>query len=104
MLKTAALHGLPMSVFLGRRKPGSIWLSDDTIAALAWQSYVDSLCPGCGHPRHESMDKEHRGEYAVTTTRCFACQAVGERQAGMTKQLGSEPMPPGIYFSSERLR
>jgi len=104
MLKTAALHGLPMSVFLGRRKPGSIWLSDDTMAALAWQSYVDSLCPGCGHPRHESMDKERRGEYAVTTTRCFACQAVGERQAGMTKQLGSEPMPPGIYFSSERRR
>ena len=88
-----------MSVFLGRRKPG-VWRTDDTLAALAWQSYLDSLCPGCGHPRDESMDKAHQHDYAASSIRCFACKAVSERAEEMRKAAGDQPMPGGIYWSA----
>ena len=92
--------GQPVSVILGRRKPGSTWLSSDTLAALAWQSYLDGLCPGCGHPRDESMAREHQNDYEATSLRCFGCKAVAEGSEAMRKQAGDQPMPGGIYWSA----
>lgn len=103
-LKTAVAHGLPVSVFLGRRKPGSIWLAADTLAALAWQSYLNSLCPGCGHPRHESFDVEADGAYVAHADRCHACTAAAVQQRAWAKadaDVGYEGAG-GRYFSTER--
>lgn len=85
-----------MSVFLGRRKPGSSWTALDTTAALAWQSYEDSLCPGCGQPRHETMEKGV--QYRAHALRCQSCKAIHER-AGKYPDADARA---GIYFSTER--
>ncbi|MBK6556107.1 MAG: hypothetical protein IPG16_02460 [Comamonadaceae bacterium] len=95
-----------MSVLLGRRKPGSTWLSSDTLAALAWQSYLDSLCSGCGQPRHESFDAEADGAYVAHADRCHACTAAAIQQRAWTKAdaavIGGYDGSAGRYFSTER--
>lgn len=93
-----------MSVLLGRRKPGSCWEPTDTLAALAWQAYTDSLCPGCGHPRHESMNIEHDGAYRAEVDRCHACTAIAVTQRQFAKEdaavQGGFDGSAGRYFSS----
>lgn len=54
----------------------SPWTEDDRALMLALQSYRDSLCPGCGHPKktawhHHSEDSfDHEGDFI-----CWACTA-----------------------------
>jgi hypothetical protein len=50
-------------------------LPDDHEAALAWIEYRDSLCPGCGRKRIESMAPENDDAYTAIALRCFACAA-----------------------------
>lgn len=96
-----------MSVFLGRRKPGSSWTALDTTAALAWQAYEDSLCPGCGQPRHESMDGSAEGAYVAPPPMvCHACDRIGKaREAWRAewRRIKADP-PSGRYWSVERKR
>ena len=95
-----------MSVLLCRRKPGSIRLSSDTLAALAWQSYLYSLCSGCGQPRHESFDAEADGAYVAHADRCHACTAAAIQQRAFAKAdasvTGGYDGSAGRYFSTER--
>jgi len=94
-----------VSVFLGRRKPGSSYLPSDAIAAMAWVSYLDSLCPGCGQPRHESFAAENDGAYAAEADRCHACTAVAvaaKAWAAADKAVeGGHDGSAGRYFSTE---
>lgn len=85
-----------MSVVTGRRKPGSRWLPSDTTAALAWQSYSDELCSGCGNPRSESMARENTGAYHADALRCHSCEAV----VRATKRYKDNPDPEALYFSA----
>src|SRR5574338_721003 len=99
LLKTATALGLPVSVVQGRCKPGDRWLPSDTIAALAWQSFTDSLCPSCGNSRHESMDPDSDGEWwADLPMRCHACTAIAAR----AKEYREATAPEALAFSAER--
>lgn len=54
-------------------QPGSAWTTEDALLALALQTYEDSLCSGCGHPRDEAYDEKAEGEYEVVTYTCQGC-------------------------------
>lgn len=70
-------RAVPPSIFLGRVVPKGApeWLPEDREAALEWQAYQRSLCPGCKRPRHESFDIAMDDHYDVTPLRCNACYA-----------------------------
>lgn len=87
-----------MSVITGRRKPGDRWLPSDTVCALAWQGYVDSLCTGCGHPRHESMARENTGAYRASALRCHSCDGIAQE----VERRREAPWPQALYFTAER--
>lgn len=61
---------------------------------MAWQSYVDSLCSGCGNPRHESMGKG--AEYHASALRCHSCEAIAKRSKGFP-----EDARDGLYFAAD---
>lgn len=90
---------MPRSIFLGR-KPGAdepLWLDDDTEAALEYMDYLDSLCSGCGNPRHESFHKDNFSAYEATALRCHACAT---RDIETTSRSKSEnTVNDGIYIS-----
>lgn len=70
-------RGIARSVFLGRVVgPGEPeWLPEDTTAALEWADWKETLCPGCGNPRHESFDPERATHYEAVPLNCYACAA-----------------------------
>lgn len=37
---------------------------------MEWKA---SLCPGCGHPRHETFDPKNAFEYNTEALQCHAC-------------------------------
>ena len=97
-LKTATSLNLPVSVLQGRRKPGDLWLPSDTICALAWQQYSDTLCAGCGQPKTESMDRSATEKYHATALRCHGCESVSK---AVDKHKESS-WPSALYYSTER--
>lgn len=100
LLKTAASIGQPVSVLAGTRKPGDRWLPSDTLAAMAWQSYADSLCPGCGWPRELGMDEWHQNLWrADAPLRCYSCTAI-ERKAS-DKVYEKQPLRNSLYFNAD---
>lgn len=46
--------------------------AEEILAYLEWQ---DSLCPGCGHPKHESFDPANEYAYRGLALNCHACGA-----------------------------
>ena len=93
---------MPRSIFLGRAQaPGEpLWTEDDIDAALAYMDYLDSLCPGCGHSRHESFDPENFMAYSTEALRCHAC---ADRDATQRARSNDEnATTDGMYFVVER--
>jgi len=62
-----------------RSVQASPWTEEDRVLMMAWRTYKDSLCPGCGHPKetawhHQSEDSfDHDGDFV-----CWACTAQKE--------------------------
>lgn len=95
-LAYCAPRGIPLSVFLGRIVyPGDPqWLEDDAQAAIDWDTFDRSRCPGCGQPRDECMAHEDEAPvYEVTMARCHACSAASaEGKAFDGNQAGLYPL------------
>lgn len=67
---------MTLAVARGRRQPGQRVGERDWLMQRAYQAHLDSLCPGCGQPRHESMLRENTGAYQATKMRCHSCDAI----------------------------
>lgn len=70
------------------------------MAVLEWQREQDLLCPGCGHPRDETMDPEAQDRYDSKALRCFACAAKERAAEKFTKH--ERPNLAGLYFTVGR--
>jgi hypothetical protein len=56
--------------------PGApLWTQADTDLALALTELEADRCPGCQHPRSESMDPAHEFDWVADPVRCHACAA-----------------------------
>lgn len=77
-----------------------LYLADDTEAVLEWQREQALLCPGCGLPRDETMNKEAQDAYKSHALRCHACAARSRAAEKFAAQKGSDG---GLYFTTERL-
>lgn len=71
------------------------WLPEDTEAALEWLEWKDSLCSGCGQPRHEAFDSANTDAYSVTALECHPC-AARERRAYADQQSRDAGQPPAF--------
>jgi predicted Fe-S protein YdhL (DUF1289 family) len=67
---------------------------------VEWQEYQDSLCSGCGQPRHESFAIENDDKYTAEVLRCHAC-AARERKAYNRNASRDSGQPPmfGEFFA-----
>lgn len=94
-LRTARSHGWPLSVARGERSRSARVAERDWMLACALTLYEASLCPGCGQPRHESMDpaNEHR-YHADLPLRCHACTA----QVRRVKEYADQTDREALYY------
>lgn len=76
------------------------WLPEDTDAALEWLEHQESLCGGCGRPRHESFDPDSEDSYDAHVLVCHACRAREQRAAEM--RSGDNADTSGIYIAITR--
>jgi hypothetical protein len=92
--------GIPASVFCGRVVgPGEpLWLADDRRAALEYQAYKKSLCPGCQRPRSESFDVGMDDAYSVVALQCHACAARDRRAYNTSRDAGTSPLFGRYYL------
>lgn len=58
------------------------------------------LCPGCGHPRDETMDKDAYDHYKAHVLRCHACAA---RDRAAKKHTDQPHDSAGLMFGVERI-
>jgi len=100
ILEFCSTAGIPRSVFLGRvvgvGEP--LWLPEDRQAALEWQAYQKSLCPGCKRPRVECFDITMDDRYDVTALQCHACAARDRRAWNRSRENNGRPMF-GQYYA-----
>lgn len=83
------------------KRPDEGWfLPEDTDAVLEWQREKDLACPGCGHPRDETMQKNHHDHYTASALRCHACAAKDRKREQFTKQAHDDA---GLYFIAKEL-
>ena len=76
-----------------------LWLRGDLETALDWLREEDLICPGCGNPRDETMEREAEGQYHSRALVCHAC-AVRDRKQ---REFTSGPHDAsGLYFTAER--
>ncbi len=54
----------------------------------------DERCPGCGHPRSESMDPDNEDRYVARRWVCHACKARHDRS-----RIASEKDPGVLSYS-----
>jgi hypothetical protein len=94
VLEFCCTAGIPRSVFLGRVVGAGepLWLAEDRQAALEWQSYQKSLCPGCRRPRTESFAIEMDDHYDVTSLQCHACAARDRRAYNRSAEAEGKPL------------
>lgn len=100
VLEFCCTAGIPRSVFLGRVVgPGEpLWTEEDRAAALEWQAYQKSLCPGCKRPRTESFDVAMDDHYDVHAFQCHACYARDRRAYNRQREQEGRPMF-GQYYA-----
>lgn len=72
-------------MFLGRVvQPGEpLWTDEDREWALALYEEERDACPGCGHPRSESMRPDAEFTYVAEVARCHACTPLEAKKAQM---------------------
>lgn len=93
---------MPWSVLTGARTPGERWTEQDTLLACAFVEYEAGLCSGCGHPLHESTERDARYE-APPPRRCKACDALGQRRDA---HIGNQDVkqPQALHFGTRRIQ
>lgn len=102
LLRAARSWRVAPTVFLGRIRPGTDWLPEDTELALALEEYEAGLCPGCQQPLEETSKPEHSDAYRPEEPiRCHYCTAQAlvsemaekqhERTAGLLFPLTLNP-------------
>lgn len=78
-------------------EPGQpLFTEQDTEDVFEYFREKELECPGCGHPRDESMDKANQLAYVAEPVRCFACQARDQRAEKWHRAGGDSA---GIKFS-----
>lgn len=78
-------------------QPGEqLFTPQDTADVLEYMREKALECPGCGHPRDESMAKENQHAYDAEPVRCFACAARDRRADRFHKDGG---LSAGLKFS-----
>lgn len=93
----------------------SPWTADDRALMLAWRTYQDGLCSGCGHPQATAWhpDNEDGGFVLVEEITCQGCTAAQEpdKDTGIRKPVTypvvldlrdyeQHPLPPMPAVSS----
>lgn len=73
-----------------------LFTDQDTEEILEYFREKALECPGCGHPRDESMAKENQFAYAAEPIRCHACKARDEAAQEWVRKRGDSA---GINFS-----
>lgn len=73
-----------------------LWLDEDQDAALEYMDYLDSICSGCGQPRHESFSEENFLAYHTTALRCHAC--ADKELTAKARQRDDNASTEGIYL------
>jgi hypothetical protein len=86
-------------IFMSTTEKDPLWLESDTEALLEWQREQALLCPGCGHPRDESMSKEAMDAYESKAMRCHACAARDRAHKKFTSQPHDDA---GLYYTIGR--
>lgn len=82
-------------------EPGEpYWLDDDQDAALEYMDHLDSICSGCGQPRHESFAEENFLNYHTTALRCHAC--ADKEMTARARQKDDKASTEGIYLVVEK--
>lgn len=71
------------------------WTDDDRNSEMEHRDHLNSLCPGCGQPRHESFAPENQFAYSVELLRCFGCAA--QRRTLKAKQDADNFDMEGIH-------
>lgn len=57
-----------------RSSQRSEWTDEDRALMVAYQLYLDSLCPGCGQPRAKAHHSDNDGWYRIAeAVVCHAC-------------------------------
>ncbi len=93
-LRYCGPRGIPLSKFLEQRVGEPDWTDRDAVAALDWQDWDVSLCPGCRQPVDECMAHEDVSpEYRAEVKRCHACRVV----AIDMKEAGKDVGPESLY-------
>lgn len=73
-LRTAATHGVAVSVIRRRRRPAARWTETDRVLALALTRLDATTCPGCGLPIDEAWGSNH--DHQVNGKICAGCAAL----------------------------
>lgn len=79
-------------------RPGidPLFTDDDVEEILDYLAYKDSLCPGCGQPRHESFSEDFEDMYVGEIEVCHSCVA----KARAARHHGAKS---GVYsYSTKR--
>ena len=66
-------------------------------AALEWQDWKQSLCAGCGLPRHETMHPDNERAYDAEPLKCHACAARERKGKAINGQENFDAS--GIYVA-----
>lgn len=73
--------------------PGQpLWTEVDREAVFEYLREEKLLCPGCGHPRDETMDPEAEGHFRARSYKCHACLVGAVERA---KYRGDHPWESG---------
>jgi hypothetical protein len=93
---------MPRSILLGRPWPlpgEPLFLEDDLEALLEWQREQALVCPGCGLPGDETLDKDSAFSYRARVLRCHGCAA---RDRAAEERAKQESDDAGIFYMIER--
>jgi hypothetical protein len=63
---------------------GPAYIAEDHALLLGLQQHEDSLCPGCGQPKHVAWHSDMDGWFEVEVIKCQACTVLNapEGEAG----------------------
>jgi len=75
-------YRIPHSQFLG--VGDGTWTERDRAKALAYETFLRSVCPQCGTRESEWLDDEngdYQEAYVAISHKCFGCEEIAAKQA-----------------------
>lgn len=76
---------------------------EDRALLAGYAVYEQTLCPGCGQPRHEAWHSDMDGYYETQLIVCHACTAKRDddektryQLVWSTRDLAATPLPPFV--------